>query len=275
MAHFARVDEVRATTTIRGEAGRLFARKLFHTRPHTQFFCRQNVEKEVEILRRLRHHHIIEVVSTYTKPSPDVFAIIMSPSSNLPSSRFFKFSSCWVDGERPVIAGMAWLPSSLVCNILMDVESATRTSSQRIFSSRARTFSFADFGLSRAAQDESSTSGPVTARTNMYCAPEVANEERRGYSSDVFSLGCCFLEMATVLFRERLEDFVKFRGMPGSRAYHANMGKVLRWIILLARKLYGDPSRGSGYPGDWAAWRDSLGVWWHVVINVLLLHASA
>ncbi|KAF2196317.1 kinase-like protein, partial [Delitschia confertaspora ATCC 74209] len=54
----------------------------------------------------------------------------------------------------------------------------------------------ADFGVARAYRSahESETDGP-TAFTRMYAAPEVALQDKRGFSADIFPLGCVFLEM--------------------------------------------------------------------------------
>jgi serine/threonine protein kinase len=48
----------------------------------------------------------------------------------------------------------------------------------------------------------------------MYSAPEVITFDRRGRSADVYSLGCVFAEMFTVLSSRRIEDFHEFRSEP-------------------------------------------------------------
>ncbi len=55
-----------------------------------------------------------------------------------------------------------------------------------------------DFGLSKHFETGQYSEGP-TPKTLKYAAPEAIHEERRDESSDIFSLGCVFLEMATVL----------------------------------------------------------------------------
>jgi serine/threonine protein kinase len=76
----------------------------------------------------------------------------------------------------------------------------------------------------------------------MYCAPEVANEELRGFPSDIFSLGCVFLEMLTTLMTNSngisLGEFHRFRESNGRHAYHLNLSKVLNWILRLAKAIH-------------------------------------
>ena len=55
-----------------------------------------------------------------------------------------------------------------------------------------------DFGLSKHFETGKYSEGP-TPKTLKYAAPEAMHEERRDEHSDIFSLGCVFLEMATVL----------------------------------------------------------------------------
>ncbi|KAL1842923.1 hypothetical protein VTJ49DRAFT_3711 [Mycothermus thermophilus] len=55
-----------------------------------------------------------------------------------------------------------------------------------------------DFGLSKHFEFGQHSEGP-TPKTLKYADPEAVHESRRDERSDVFSLGCVFLEMATVL----------------------------------------------------------------------------
>lgn len=55
-----------------------------------------------------------------------------------------------------------------------------------------------DFGLSKHFETGQYSEGP-TPKTLKYADPEAIHEERRDEHSDIFSLGCVFLEMATVL----------------------------------------------------------------------------
>lgn len=54
-----------------------------------------------------------------------------------------------------------------------------------------------DFGLARdwTGKGRSTTTGVVNAHTHAYAAPEVLEQRPRNTSSDVWSLGCVFLDM--------------------------------------------------------------------------------
>jgi serine/threonine protein kinase len=59
---------------------------------------------------------------------------------------------------------------------------------------------YTDFGIAfDATLEDTTTTGKPEAFTRRYCAPEVANWEQRNRKSDVFSLGCVFIEIIAVL----------------------------------------------------------------------------
>jgi serine/threonine protein kinase len=68
----------------------------------------------------------------------------------------------------------------------------------------------------------------------MYRAPEVIEEDRRGKPTDIYSLGCVFAEMTTVIHARILEDFHESRSEPYPEdpdrmtlCYYATAHKVL------------------------------------------------
>ncbi|XTI93908.1 kinase-like domain-containing protein [Cenococcum geophilum] len=60
---------------------------------------------------------------------------------------------------------------------------------------------YTDFGiaLDTSQLDNTTTDGTAQAFTFRYCAPEVALSDKRNRKSDVFSLGCVFTEILSVL----------------------------------------------------------------------------
>jgi len=78
---------------------------------------------------------------------------------------------------------------------------------------------FTDFGLAFDYTDAegSTTVSMVNGMTPRYCAPEVANQEPRNTSSDIWSLGVVFLEMAAVLKGRTVEYIYNFLSEHGSR----------------------------------------------------------
>jgi hypothetical protein len=65
----------------------------------------------------------------------------------------------------------------------------------------------------------------------MYSAPEIISEEgKRSRPADIFSLGCVFSEMATLLDKRSVAEFVQYRVKGNTHAYHATLDKVAEWL---------------------------------------------
>ena len=94
-----------------------------------------------------------------------------------------------------------------------------------------------DFGIS--LDWENLSRGTTTAdagRTPLYCAPEVAEYgQKRNESSDIWSLGCVFLEMSTVLKCKDIAEMRQhFMDSSGSRLFYQNVRAIGTWIKLLS-----------------------------------------
>lgn len=91
----------------------------------------------------------------------------------------------------------------------------------------------ADFGISLDWEHLSrSTTTEDSAKTLMYCAPEVAAEfQKRNSSSDIWSLGCVFLEMLTVVKGFSINDLrIAFRSNSETRAFYKNVRIAHGWL---------------------------------------------
>ncbi|KAI4945587.1 hypothetical protein J4E91_007930 [Alternaria rosae] len=79
---------------------------------------------------------------------------------------------------------------------------------------------YTDFGLSYDFGDtgRSTTTGNPQGITRRYCAPEVAEWGRRNTKSDVFSLGCVFIEMVLALANDASYDQI----------YEGNFQEIVR-----------------------------------------------
>jgi serine/threonine protein kinase len=76
---------------------------------------------------------------------------------------------------------------------------------------------------------------PVT--THKYCAPEVFHKWPRGRRSDVYSLGCVFLEILTVLAGKSIDDLDEFLG--GDYVFHESQTEMQTWIQCLSKDANG------------------------------------
>jgi serine/threonine protein kinase len=91
----------------------------------------------------------------------------------------------------------------------------------------------ADFGIARAYQfpTEAETDSP-TSYTRKYAAPEVVRQDKRGFSADIFSLGCVFMEIISTVFHaadEQPELETMRCHKNGDSSYHANIEAVRNW----------------------------------------------
>lgn len=108
-----------------------------------------------------------------------------------------------------------------------------------------------DFGISRSW--EGLTRGTTTAemgRTWTYAAPEVARGGPKTQSADVWSLGCVFLEMCTVLKGQSVAKMRKyFSDSTDNTSFHDNIDGIAGWM----GRLRGAAPRGDDAALDWVA----------------------
>jgi hypothetical protein len=196
---------------------------------------------EVYHLQNLRHFHIVQLVGTYLQGRS--FSILTYPVADMHLGRFLEDTmdiDMWSSFERRcfLLSTLSCLASAVAFihqhttkhmgikpqNILVRATNQPgNCGTWRIY--------VTDFGLSRsfAPQDHSQTEGP-TSRTPRYCAPEVYNDEPRGRSADMFSLGCVFLEILTVICGIDLHNFTDARRGDGDdESFHANLERTVKW----------------------------------------------
>lgn len=102
-----------------------------------------------------------------------------------------------------------------------------------------------DFGISRRFPKHSPhATNDEWEFTRKYASPEMMKDRNalRDDPSDIFSLGCVFLEMATLLLGNNLNNlsdhYVTIINDSGKEvAYHCNLEKVYSWIDLLRASL--------------------------------------
>jgi tetratricopeptide (TPR) repeat protein len=166
---------------------------------------------EIEILKRIKHHHIVELIGSYTYPR--YMSLIMSPvaqmdlnkyladttSSNYPELR--TFFGCLATALEYLHGEKIRHKDIKPANILID---------------RGRVL-FTDFGLSRDFSDAegSTTMSMVNGMTPKYCSPEVAQHEPRNTMSDIWSLGVVFMEMIAILKGMTIQTLYDFFKQPG------------------------------------------------------------
>jgi hypothetical protein len=100
-----------------------------------------------------------------------------------------------------------------------------------------------DFGISRdwSEMGHSTTSGPTTL-SPRYSAPEVAAHEPRNSSADIWSMGCVFLEMWTVLCEETTSNLTQhlINSGSGSHFYYQNLDGIASWCEKIGNTFKAD-----------------------------------
>jgi len=105
----------------------------------------------------------------------------------------------------------------------------------------------ADFGISKQYQSETdSTTGGPTQYTRKYAAPEVVALQKRGFEADIFSLGCVFLEMVSLVCGKSLKELQEsiFGTIKtGAVEYYSSLPNVERWINQLKLSIQREQRR--------------------------------
>jgi serine/threonine protein kinase len=192
----------------------VFARKtiLLHGGKPQQEEQRKAFMNEISIIRGLgTHHHVIRVFATYyaeprlclilqpVADDRDLDSFIHNFRDNVPefdasgSRQAYDNSVVILQRAFGCLAnGLAFMHhrrirhKDIKCkNILVHHGSVIYT----------------DFGISKdfSQADSSTTDGPYTSLTQRYSAPEILDFQGRNSKSDVYSLGCVFLEILSAL----------------------------------------------------------------------------
>jgi serine/threonine protein kinase len=251
------VEQVR-----RRKTAQIYARKSIHLPQRADSPSREEenkakikrIEEEARIIRRLRNNpHIVEVVETYVTTSRNhpLFCIILLPLAE----RDLKDAIADVGKMQPgakkneAVHKMRHWAACLVraTDYMHDRRVKHKDIKPGNILVRGEDVWITDFGIAKEFVDQNSESYPTHVDgTRAYCPPETLQYKRRGKASDIFSLGCCFLEMATVIIADRklevLKNLRKEDPYVEARPYAEAQPEVLRWIfylfsVLAARKL--------------------------------------
>lgn len=221
------VDEVQNLAT-----GAVFARKTINYPNQREF---NPLVTEIEIMQKLDHSHIVKFIDTYTLDKS--VSIIMSPVADfdlgywmskhrtlepIPLDSIIQWFSCLVSSVEYLHGRSIKHQDIKPSNILI----------------REQTIFLADFGIAKTFVDSEPTVSTSGDMTKKYCSPETAQNGLRGRKADIFSLGCVFLEMFSLLIYQGQLAFVDFQESHfiGDGTYQENLPMVKLWIGLLRRE---------------------------------------
>jgi serine/threonine protein kinase len=225
---FSTVDEV-----VHRETSLHISRKTLKNRDHSAL---EELKKEVDVLQKLRHPHVIRFLGAYS--NGDKMSILLSPVADTTLA-------AWLDA--PVLHGSVGLAQTIV-KMLGCLSSTVRylheqrpvvkhmdIKPQNILVMQGNQefphVVLSDFGISSV---EETNGNPKSAPlTRQYCAPEVSEGTSREQAADIWSLGCVFAEMATVAFNEGNSNWLdfrrEFRGR-GGKYYWQDVPALHSWL---------------------------------------------
>ncbi|KAH0558684.1 hypothetical protein GP486_004667 [Trichoglossum hirsutum] len=239
---FGSVDEVFKRSDL---SQTRYARKRFKFSrfpPSQRQELANEIVKEADIIRTLCFRHIVRLVESYTWKAQ--FCIVMSPVAETNLGQFLsEIDSMEIGAERNKARELVlqW-PGCLIRAIdyLHEMRIKHRDIKPSNILIKQGVVYLTDFGTSKAiAENETTgTTGPVGPHTYAYSPPEVLSNDgaRRGRATDIFSLGCIFLEISTTLLAppSSREAFTKLRlERTQTLAYAHNEKTILHWILHL------------------------------------------
>ncbi|KAL6706416.1 hypothetical protein ACN47E_005522 [Coniothyrium glycines] len=218
---FSTVDEV-----VHRETNLRIGRKTLKNRNHT---ATEELRKEVDVLQKLRHPHVIRFLGAYSKG--DKMSILLSPvaettlalwlertASQMPANltgTIVKMFGCLVSSvrylheQRPIVKHLDIKPQNIL--IVEGEEGLPHVV-------------LSDFGVSTS---EDLTNAQALPITRQYVAPEVFDGLARNETADIWSLGCVIAEMASVAFGQDNTRWLMFRkqfsGRQGKHYWQDNM----------------------------------------------------
>jgi len=193
-------------------------------------------------MKKLEHPHIVRFVGAYT--ADHSLSILMTPSADFDLAYLIGSHSRAVNTEI-VLQWFSCLASSV------DYLHSNCVKHQDIKPSniliRGDTIFLADFGVSKTFNDFDSTSSTSGNMTRKYCSPETAYDGYRGRKSDIFSLGCVFLEMLSFLLHDDETNFrdYQWKHFVGDGVFHENLPGIKQWLNVLFSKAASLSSRSN------------------------------
>lgn len=219
-AYFKELDKL-------GKGGSAEVARVRHTLSAREYACKRikrapeiktqrnqllEFEYEVAVLKRMNHHHVVSLVASFTDLSS--FSLILNPVAKDVLKNMLERQSR--DQPLPeqdldvlrrsfgcLATALAYLHQEKVRH--KDIKPGNILLSDGIVY-------LCDFGISRdwSQAEHSTTEDEVLKLTPRYSAPEVSGRDPRNTGSDVWSLGCVFFEIISVVKGYPMEELNSF-----------------------------------------------------------------
>lgn len=194
----------------------------------------KDVENEIKIMRQLKHQHIVRLMGSYTDNRH--IGLIMSPVAERNLESF-------LEAPLPTVGVLQRFFGCLAAAVqyLHQHEIQHRDIKPANILIKDSNVYLCDFGISKSwtSNIRPTTYGHVGG-TLRYCAPELRREPGapHNYKLDIWSLGCVFVEIWTVMngrLLAAMSDHVSSKSGEErhSWCYHSSRGIVLEWIEIV------------------------------------------
>ncbi|KAF5720246.1 serine threonine kinase [Fusarium globosum] len=156
-----------------------------------------NTNTELSILRKMNHKNIVEFISSFT--SPTSFGVFTRPVAECNLAVYLSDNSVGETKSKALASFLGCLTSAIYYLHYHAYIKHGDIKPENILVHQDRVI-LTDFGISTDWSRTLRTTeyGPTPA-TMLYCAPEVERKAFNDSSSDIWSLGCVFLEIVTVI----------------------------------------------------------------------------
>lgn len=193
-------------------------------------------KNEVRIMRSLRHPHIVQLLNSYVEP--ERFSLLLDPVADMDLAEYLRDTEklllegpLFLERSRVLLGGMSSLAAALKETHFSSVAHGDIKPSNILI--KGENFLLADFGVSKMMSRNGNSNRKNVLASPKYAAPETTKSRTQNEISDIFSLGCVFLEMATLCMTRTLSEFAGFRTAHGDNSFHKTLGKTNEWIDKL------------------------------------------
>ncbi|RYO38102.1 hypothetical protein AA0113_g11279 [Alternaria arborescens] len=209
---FSTVDEV-----VHQQTGLHVSRKTLKNRNQTVI---EELKKEVSVLQKLRHPHIIRIIGTYSWG--DKMSMLLSPVADTTLAVWLERSAAQKPANlsETIVRMFGCLASSVRHLHEQQVRHMDIKPQNILIVEGDQEFPhviLSDFGVSSSEEMSDDQHKPLT---RQYIAPEVSSGISRKKAADIWSLGCVFAEMASVPFSQDNMGWLAFR-----KAFSGRTGK--------------------------------------------------
>lgn len=230
---FGVVDRVVSTISHREYARKRIPRaQTFHNNRKIL----KDFENELSNLKKLSHYHIVELVGSYTDSRS--VCLLMAPIADCNLKEYLD-AQLTTERRSPLCTFFGCLTSAI--HYLHENRVRHKDiKPQNVLVRGDDHVYLTDFGLALDYSEAGrSTTTAEVVKSPRYCSPELAAYRPRNTASDIWSLGCVFLEMWTVIRERTVTELTAHLESTGSRVnlYHSNIEGINSWCSLNATRL--------------------------------------